>query len=166
MHAIRLLRSAFFFLLATAGLLAADPYKVGDTLEPFTVKDQHEKEYKFEAGKVTTVIVSFNMSEGKDANTWFAKQGASYLPDRKAVFIANIHGMPGIGRFFALPKMKKYPHPILLGDSETLLQRYPTAKGKLTVLSLDPAGKITAISHLDPEKEMEKLFPAAPAPAK
>lgn len=159
-----LLRSAFLLLLATASCLAAEIYKVGDTLDAFALKDQHEKDYKFEAGKVTTLIVSFNMSEGKDANTWFAKQGANYLPERKGAFIANIHGMPGVGRFFALPKMKKYPHQILLGDSETLLERYPKEKGKLTVLSLDASARITAIRHLDPEKEMDKLFPA-PAPA-
>ncbi len=163
-----LLRCASFFLFLAPGLFAADPYRVGDKLDAFTVNDQHEKPYTFVPGKVTTVIVSFNMSEGKEANGYFAKKGAAWLPDHKAAFIANIYGMPSVGRFFALPKMKKYPHPILLGDAEKLLERYPVSKGKLTVLSLNDSGNITEIRHLDPEKELDKLFPeAAPAePAK
>ena len=40
-------------------------------------------------------------------------------------FIANVYGMPAIGRFFAMPKMKKYPHRIMLADAEGLLDEFP-----------------------------------------
>ena len=69
------------------------------------------------------------------------------------------YGMPGIGRVFAMPKIKKYPHRILLGDDEHLLDRYPEQKGKLTVFDFNPDGTITAIRFLDPEKDLDKLFP-------
>jgi hypothetical protein len=60
--------------------------------------------------------------------------------------------MPGIGRTFALPKMRKYPHRIILADEEHFLDRYPTEDGKLTLFRLDDAGKITEIKFIDPEK--------------
>ena len=158
MHLLRTLRLfAVAGLLLGASVFAADAYKVGDTLASFTVKDQHDQPYTFAPGP-RIVLVSFVMGVGKDANGYFAKQPADFLAQHQAVFIANIHGMPGIGRFFALPKMKKYPHRILLGDDEHLLDRYPVQEGKLTVLRLDAAAKITAVAFVDAEKELPSVF--------
>ena len=137
---------------------SADTYKIGDTFAPFTTKDQHEKDYAFEPGAVRLVVVSFEMSAGKDANAFFAEKGAAFLDEQKTVFIANIYGMPAIGRFFALPKMKRYPHRILLADAETFLARYPYQPGKLTALRLDENARITAIEFADPEKGLPAVF--------
>lgn len=152
-----LLAAALAVVLSAATAFAAELYKVGDTFAPFTTKDQHEKDYTFAAGP-RLVIVSFEMSEGKAANGFFAEKGAAFLDEQKTVFIANIHGMPGVGRFFALPKMKRYPHRILLADAETFLERYPHEDKKLTVIRLDPAGVITGIEFIDPEKGLPALF--------
>lgn len=142
------------------GLLrAAEPYKAGDTLDAFSVKDQHERDFTFTPGPAA-VIVSFSMGVGKDANGFFAKQPAGFLEQNKTLFIANIYGMPAIGRFFALPKMKKYPHRILLGDDEHLLDRFPVSEGKLTVIRLDPSAKITSVEFVDPEKDLPAVFAA------
>lgn len=158
MHLLRTLRLfAVAGLFLGASVFAADAYKVGDTLVTFTVKDQHDQPYTFVPGP-RVVLVSFAMGVGKDANGYFAKQPADFLAQHQAVFIANIHGMPGIGRFFALPKMKKYPHRILLGDDEHLLDRYPVQEGKLTVLRLDAAAKITAVEFVDAEKNLPAVF--------
>ncbi len=137
---------------------AAETYQIGDTFAPFTTKDQHEKDYAFEPGFVRLVVVSFEMSAGKDANAFFAEKGAAFLDEQKAVFIANIYGMPAIGRFFALPKMKRYPHRILIADAETFLARYPYQPGKLTALRLDASSRITAIEFADPEKGLPGVF--------
>ncbi len=141
----------------SAGLLAADTYKIGDKLDAFTVKDQHEKAYSFTPGP-KILLVSFEMGTGKKANKWFAEKGADFLPKQQAVFIADIHGMPGVGRVFALPKMKKYPHRILLGDDKNLLLRYPKQDDRLTVLRLDADATITAIDFVDPEKGLDTVF--------
>jgi hypothetical protein len=66
--------------------------------------------------------------------------------------MANIHGMPGIGRMFALPKMKKYTHRIILGDDAALIADFPEQKGKVTVLGLSN-GKVTSVSYWDPAAE-------------
>lgn len=154
-------RWLFAFVALSSAALAAELYKPGDLFASFTTKDQHEQSYLFTPG-VRTVIVSFVMGTGKDANAYFEKQPASFLADHKAVFIANIHGMPGIGRMFALPKMKKYPHRILLADEEHFLDRFPSEKDRLTVFTLNPAGKIEAIRFVNPEKDMPSIFAAKP----
>lgn len=145
---------ALFFVTS---LFAGEPYKVGDTLDAFTVKDQHEKAFTFAPGP-KTFLISFEMGTGKKANKWFAEKGAEFLPKQQALFLADIHGMPGVGRVFALPKMKKYPHRILLGDAKDLLARYPKQDDKLTVLHLDADAKITAIEFVDPEKGLDSVF--------
>lgn len=156
-----LLRSLLLAATLATVAFAAEPYKPGDLFEPFTTKDQHDQSYRLEPG-VRTVIVSFAMGSGKDANAYLEKQPARFLADHKAVFVANIHGMPGVGRMFALPKMKKYPHRILLADAENFLDRYPSQKDRLTVFTLDPAGKIESIRFVNPEKEMPSIFAAKP----
>jgi hypothetical protein len=159
MSPLRRFTTLALLALSAACAHAAGLYKTGDDLVPFTVKDQNEQEFSFTPGP-RTVIISFSMGVGKDANGYFAKQPADFLARHQTLFIANIYGMPAIGRFFALPKMKKYPHRILLGDDEHLLDRYPTQEGKLTVLRLDPSARITAIEFVDAEKELPAVFAA------
>ncbi len=124
--------------------------QTGDTLPAFTVQDQHEVQYTL-GDDVRYVIVSFDMSSGKATNKYLEEKGKDYLPGHSAVFLSNIHGMPWIGRKFALPKMRKYPHRILLADSETLLGDYPQQEDKMTVLELGPDHKIVSINFWDPE---------------
>ncbi len=156
----RLLLAVCFALGLAAAARAADTYKVGDTFAAFSAKDQHEKPYTYEGG-ARLVIVSFEMGAGKAANAFFEKQPADFLAQQRAVFISNIYGMPGVGRFFALPKMKGYPHRIILADAEGFLARYPAKEDQLTVLSLDDKGVITGIRHVNPKKEMASIYAAA-----
>ncbi|MBL9203157.1 MAG: hypothetical protein JNL39_21790 [Opitutaceae bacterium] len=144
-------------LAFAATLAAAEPYKAGDKFEGFACKDQHEKDYSY-VGGARRIVVAFEMGSGKAANAYFEKQPAAFLDQEKTLFISNIHGMPGIGRMFALPKMKKYPHRILLADSENFLVRYPRKEDHLTVLTLDDAGKVTAVDFVNPKKAMAEIF--------
>ena len=162
-HLARNLLTLVLLPVFAAALGAADapdaPYEVGDKFAPIAVKDQHDKPAEVSPALGTRhLIVSFTMGTGKDANRYFEAQGAAWLDQHHAVFLANIHGMPGVGRMFALPKMKKYPHRILLGDEAHLLDRYPEQKGKLTVFDFNDDGTIAAIRFLDPETELDQLF--------
>ena len=148
---------AILAIFVATSLFAAEPYKIGDKLDTFTVKDQHEKEFTFTPGP-KVFLVSFEMGTGRKANQWFAEKGAEFLPQQQAIFLADIHGMPAIGRVFALPKMKKYPHRILLGDAKNLLDRYPKKDDKLTVFRLDDDAKITSIEFVDPVKGLNAVF--------
>ena len=120
------------------------------------MQDQHEQAYPI-PDDVKHVAVAFTMSVGKSANKALSEKGAKYLPESKAVFIANIYGMPAVGRFFAMPKMRKYPHRIMLADAEGLLDDFPQKDGLVTVFDLDDSGKITQIRYWDP-KSGQKPF--------
>lgn len=144
-------KNVFLSLLAVLACpLLHAALQPGDVLTAFTVQDQHEVEYTL-GEDVHYVIVSFDMSSGKATNKYLEAKGAKFLDEHAAVFLSNIHGMPWIGRKFALPKMRKYPHRILLADSETLLNDYPQEEDRITVLELGPGHKIVSINFWDPK---------------
>lgn len=144
--------STFAAVVLSALVAHADPYKAGDAVKPFAAKDQHEQGYTFDAKSTRFLLASHDMDTGKKANGALSALGKDYLPGKKAVYIANIHGMPGVGRMFALPKMKKYHHRIILGDDAALIANFPEQKGKVTVLGLDN-GKVRSVQYWDPATE-------------
>ena len=139
------------FVTLFVGSASAQQYKVGSKVKPFAANDQHGKAYKFDS-KTRFLLLSLDMSTGKKANKILHAKGAAYFPKKKAAYVANIHGMPGIGRMFAFRKMKKYAHRIIYGDDKDLMTPFPTQKDKVTVLKLDSKGKILKVSYWDPKK--------------
>jgi hypothetical protein len=131
---------------------AAAPYQRGDRVEPFQAKTQHEQAFTFKPGETRFLLVSHDMETGKKANGVLTTVGAGNLAEKKVVYLANIHGMPGVGRMFALPKMRKYSHTIVLGDDAGLIARFPQQAGKVTVLKLD-AGKVASVGYWNPGAE-------------
>lgn len=169
MTLLRHLRTTLSLLvaaLAVGSLDAAEtsaeapaPYQVGDVFAAFTVRDQHDVPFTAAPGEnLRHLIVSYTMGTGKDVNRHLERKGAGYLEKHDAAFLADIHGMPGVGRVFALPKMRRYPHRILLGDDAHLLDRHPRAENRITMFSFDAKGVITAIRQLDPETQLDTLF--------
>lgn len=130
----------------------ADPYKAGENVEAFTAQDQHGQTFVLQPASTRYLLVSHDMDTGRKANAVLTALGKDYLPSKKAVYVANIHGMPGIGRFFAIPKMKSYAHRIVLGDDGHLIARFPQQPGKVTVLALS-GGRIQSISYWAPAAE-------------
>ncbi|HEY8962464.1 MAG TPA: hypothetical protein VIM57_09685 [Luteolibacter sp.] len=130
----------------------ADPYAVGSKVASFSATDQHGAAFTFDAKDTRYLLVSFDMETGKKANAALNALGKDYLSGKHAVYVANIHGMPAVGRFFALPKMRKYAHRIILGDDANLLAPYPQQAGKVTVLKLDDA-QVRKVSYWDPSAE-------------
>lgn len=130
----------------------AAPYKDGERVEAFQAKDQFDKSFIFKPSETRYLLVSHDMETGKKANAVLTALGKDYLTSKKAVYMANIYGMPGIGRMFAIPKMKKYNHRIILADDEALIGHFPTQAGKVTVLTLS-SGKITSIAYWSPGAE-------------
>ena len=139
-------------LFAGTSLVNAKTLEKGDSFPITKSLDQHEKEYVVSAD-TRYVAVSFTMSDGKKANKYFEKKGKDFLPQKKAVYIANVHGMPGVARVFAMPKMRKYPHRIMLADEEGLLDPLPQEKNKITVFELDTDNRIVSISFWDPSDD-------------
>ena len=128
---------------------AGAPSQTGSQVQPFTAKDQHEQVFTLKPSEVRFLMASHDMETGKQANAALTAMGKDYLGSKSAVYIANIHGMPGIGRMFALPKMRKYSHRIILGDDAALIARFPEQKGKVTVLKLT-GGKVVEVHYWQP----------------
>lgn len=159
----RLLPVVFLALVALLGVAApgcsADTYSVGRTVAPFSAKDQFGA--AFQLGPETrALLISFDMATGRKANAKLSALGKEFLPQRHAVYVANIEGMPAMGRMFALPKMRSYAHRIILADEAGLLTPFPRQEKRVTVLLLQK-GKVKAIRYWDPEAEdLALILPA------
>lgn len=126
---------------------------VGDAVPAFSAKDQFGKDFKFEPG-LRFLLLGFEMGVSKEANQKLAGLGAGWLEERKAAYVLDIHTMPGVARVFALPKMRKYPHRIILGDDEKMLAPFSRQSGRITVLVLTPDGKIREVRYWNPASEL------------
>lgn len=143
---------ALIALLSTTAIArSAEQYAVGGVVAPFSAHDQFGAPFKLGAD-CRALLISFDMATGKQANLKLSALGKDFLPKHQAIYVADIHGMPAIGRTFALPKMRSYTHRIVLPDSDALLAPFPRQGKRVTVLLLR-SGKITAIRYWDPEKE-------------
>lgn len=138
-------------LFAIVPALAA-PYESGQAVAAFTAKDQHDNAFTFKPADTRFLLVSHDMETGKKANAVLSPLGKEFLGSKKAVYMANIFGMPGIGRMFAIPKMKKYSHRIVLADDGALIAHFPAQAGKVTVLTLT-GGKVASIAYWTPGAE-------------
>jgi hypothetical protein len=143
--------------LLGSALAFAAPYSTGSRVETFQAKDQHENAFVFKPAETRFLLVSHDMETGKKANAALTALGKDYLPGKKAVYVANIHGMPGIGRMFAMPKMKKYNHRIILGDDAGLIAKFPQETGKVTVLDLAD-GKVRSVKYWTPGTDAVETF--------
>ncbi len=136
----------------TVGIASAAPYAVGSQIESFTAKTQHEKDFTLKPSETRFLLVSHDMETGKKANAVLTTVGPQNLSNKKAVYLANIHGMPGVGRMFAMPKMRKYSHTIILGDDAALIAKFPEQKDKVTVLKIAD-GKVSSVQYWSPGAE-------------
>jgi hypothetical protein len=142
---------ALLITLSTAMIASAEAYAKGDKIDSFKANDQYDKEYEFKPATMKYLLVTHDMETGKKANAVLTTLGKDYLSDHKAAYLANIHGMPGIGRMFAIPKMKKYAHQIILGDDEKLIAKFPQEAGKVTVIGI-AGGKVQSINYWSPSE--------------
>jgi len=131
---------------------SADELKTGDAVPVFSAKDQFGKDFKFEPG-LHFLLLGFDMTTSKVANHKLADLGAGWLEKQGAAYVLDIHTMPGIARVFALPKMRKYPERIILGEEEKMLEPFPRQAERITVLVLTDDGKIKDVKYWNPESE-------------
>ncbi len=131
---------------------SAAPLVVGDAVPAFSAKDQHGGEFNSTNG-VRYLLVATEMACGKAANLKLAAQGADFLPTNHAAYLMDIHTMPAVARLFALPKMRKYPHRIVLVEAADTSALFPVQSGRVTVLALTAAGRVRKIGYWDPAHE-------------
>jgi len=147
---LQLLASLCFYVVCASA--AAAPLAVGDAVPVFSAKDQFGKELNSTNG-VRFLLVATEMAAAKSANQKLAAQGAGFLEHNAAVYMLDIHTMPGIARYFAFPKMRKYPQRIGLVDSASTLAAFPAQRGCVTVVAVDATGRIRRLAYWDPTRD-------------
>lgn len=138
--------------LGSVNAVAAKEVAVGDPVPAFSAKDQFGKDFTFAPGP-RYLLFAFDMAASKAANAQFTALGQGGLDKLGIVYVMDIHSMPAIGRFFALPKMRKYPFRVVLAESAEVLKPFPRRDNQLTILVLWPNGTIRAIRYWDPQTE-------------
>lgn len=142
-------------LVTFASLLFSNSFDINQNINSFTLSDQFEKIHTVNSD-IKTIIVSFEKGTGSDINEFLNSKNPDFLEKNKAVFIANISGMPSfITKMFALPKMKKYKHSILLiyDENDT---RFLQKEDKSTLYRLED-GVIKSVSYIKKE-DLGKVF--------
>ena len=144
-------------LLLTVPLVAnakseIQTYVVGDTIEPFTLQDQHDKTFSSDES-TKFILFTTGMNGGKVVRKAIEKETADYLTKNNTLFISNISGMPGlIAKMIAIPSMKKYEYPIILDKEGKVTEKFPSQKDSVTIIQLDHL-KIESINYTNnPDK--------------
>ncbi len=103
---------------------------------------------------VKIIIASFEKETGALVNEYLQNQHVTYLVGHSAVFIADITKMPSvITTMFAIPKLKKYKHPIHLNYSEGFSTVVPAKEDMVTLLFVEN-GKIKEIRYVATKEEL------------
>lgn len=142
------MRKLLAVLLLVPSLSFADPalLKVGDALPNFQLNDQHDKPYPLPAD-LQAILFTADKSAGDVINGLLKQQPADYLPQRKAIYIADISAMPGfITSMVAMPKMRDYAYRIAIGAEKNQTAMLPRAEDQVTLIYLQN-GKVTRIEQ-------------------
>lgn len=127
------MKKIIVLLLLTVSIWGA-AYKVGQSVQPLELKDQFAKKHTMKV-MPHTLIMAFEKGTGATVNEYLAAQDKGYLNAHNAAFVADISGMPSfITNTFAIPKMQKYPHTVLLIDDEEFGLKFPGQEEKITVM--------------------------------
>ncbi len=142
-------------LLVMGLSLFASEFKIGDKIGTFSILNQHDKKVTID-DSIEKIIVSFEKDTGANINEYLSKKNPLFLKNNKAVFIANISGMPSIiTKLFALPKMRKYDHEILLIYDEDD-KRFISKEEKSTLYTLKD-GVIKSIDFITKD-DLDNIF--------
>ncbi len=132
----------------------AEPYKVGDSFAGFKAPDQHGVLYKFKPGEVKYVL--FDTPTGEDKAT--TPEDPNWFAEHQAILIVNISDFSFIKRDLARSRLESKKYAALVLSDKAAAERFPTEAGKISVLTLDKKGRITAIRFGAPGKEVQALL--------
>ncbi|WP_419777226.1 hypothetical protein [Malaciobacter marinus] len=145
------------FLLIFSLIIFAysEELSINDEISSFSLANQFNQKKTIDSN-INILIVSFEKNTGKEVNEFLEEKNPNFLENQNAVFIANISGMPMfITKMFALPKMRKYKHEILLIYDEKE-NRFKAKEGMSTLYRLEN-GVIKSIEFIR-KNDLEKVF--------
>ena len=124
---------------------------------PLNLIDQHGKRSTLKV-MPKTLIMAYEKGTGATVNEYLALQGKEYLKKNNAVFVADISQMPNfITETFALPKMRKYPHTVLLIRDEEQGLNFPAQEEKITVMKFR-GNFLTKIEFVETAEQLKKAI--------
>lgn len=146
---MKIIATAAVFLLSLN--LWGVPYTVGSTVEPIVLEDPFGVKHNL-ITMPELFILAFEKETSAVVNECLSKQENTYLSSHKAKYIADISQMPTfVADAFALPKMRKYPYPMLLIRDEEVGLKFPAQEQKITLIRLrgNVIQKIEYVSSVD-----------------
>jgi hypothetical protein len=147
-------------IIASCGLYA-EQLQIGDSLPRVELLDQHDQSHRLESD-IKYLIFAHTKQTGAMMTDILADAEADYLSMRKAVYIADISGMPSlIARLFALPKMRKIASPIYLIREEDQAVWLPRQEDKLTLVALAD-GLVSKITYPADEETLKSTLELQP----
>lgn len=142
-------------VIAIAALGA--PYRVGESIVPLSLEDQFGKKHSMKT-MPKTLILAFEKNAGMMANEYLASQEAGYLTRYKAALVADISQMPKfVAESFALPKIRKYAHPVLLIRDEEFGMKFPAEEDKLTIFRFE-GNTLASIRYITTAAELKEVI--------
>lgn len=134
----------------------ANTLTVGSNIPTLTIKDQFEKD-NIVNENIKTIIFAATKTENTTIKEFLQSKDKELLATNKAVYIADITGMPSlITKFVAMPKMKNYSFSILLID-EANKTLFPIKEDMISIISLEN-GKVTDIKYIKTAAELAEIL--------
>jgi len=151
--------------LALAGAAAAQdepPHAVGDRIAALELADPHGTARRVDEA-TRGLLLSRDMDGGGLVREALAEGGAARLERAGAVYVADVHRMPGvIRRIVAIPRMRQRPYPVLLDTEGGPTARLPSRDGHATWLRLDGL-RIVEVRFLTSAEEVRAALAVDPA---
>ena len=116
-------------------------------MEPVSLLDQNQVLQRIDES-VRVILFAREMQGGAVIRALLEEEAPGYLAQHRAVYIADISGMPTlIARLVAIPKMQRErPYPTLLDRDGVTTAPFPSEEGRVTVLLLDKL-RVQAIDY-------------------
>lgn len=123
-------------MLALPAFADAPVLDTGSTFETPEFTDQHGTAQTI-SPDVRTLLFAADMDASEFLHELLEPRGDDYLNRYRAVFVADIHRMPGIiSTLVAKPRMRDYSYTIRLIEEKGPGTIFPRAQGKITVLRI------------------------------
>lgn len=154
------MKKILFFVVFSISILNADFLQINsyisrlNELKYVTPNDAVVKIPK----DVKLVIVSSQKVTGALVNEYLDSQNQDYLQKNRAVFIADINKMPSlVTKMLALPKLRKYKHPIYINYDERFEEIVPSKEDRVTLMYVENS-IIKNISYISTKEELKKAI--------
>lgn len=131
-------------LLLAGQLATAATLQPGEALPSIRLQDQHEKSFAI-ARDTRLIFFAADMETSRLMAKALKALPPATLQEKKAVYIADISGMPGlISTMMAVPKIQKAPYSVALIRFAKDGEQLPRKPGAVTVLKVE-SGTIRSV---------------------